>query len=250
MLDSKIVSWLSPDPADQYYSSYLGMGNNPTNRVDSDGGLDEWRRNVDGSLTWLTSKGGESIQYIHCGDNTEIWLGNFNSCVSFAGSFPRFFIPNDYKFDRAILDYFSDGQNRGGHAAIDVVGVFNSVLAFGVDYLVSDLIKTQKNNKKLWDFAHKTHSSLKKLGWKVPTATIKKAVKPTLANVSVKSTILGGVLIARDVVMDGEIRPSHTIDAVMMAVTAVPRWGWAVGGTYFAADLITIAVSGESLENI
>jgi len=37
--DSRIGRWLSPDPYGQFDSPYLGMGNNPTNIVDPDGGF-------------------------------------------------------------------------------------------------------------------------------------------------------------------------------------------------------------------
>ncbi len=37
--DSRIGRWLTTDPYGQYHSPYLGMGNNPTNDVDPDGGL-------------------------------------------------------------------------------------------------------------------------------------------------------------------------------------------------------------------
>jgi len=39
MYDSRIGRWLSPDPAGQYNSPYLGMGNNPISLIDPDGGM-------------------------------------------------------------------------------------------------------------------------------------------------------------------------------------------------------------------
>ncbi len=36
--DARIGRWLSPDPYGQYHSPYLGMGNNPSSNIDSDGG--------------------------------------------------------------------------------------------------------------------------------------------------------------------------------------------------------------------
>ncbi|NAY93413.1 hypothetical protein GTQ34_15995 [Muricauda sp. JGD-17] len=36
--DARIGRWLSPDPYNQFDSPYLGMGNNPTNAIDPDGG--------------------------------------------------------------------------------------------------------------------------------------------------------------------------------------------------------------------
>ncbi|WP_123877500.1 RHS repeat-associated core domain-containing protein [Flagellimonas maritima] len=40
MYDPRIMRWLSPDPYGQYKSPYIGMGNDPVNRVDPDGGMD------------------------------------------------------------------------------------------------------------------------------------------------------------------------------------------------------------------
>ena len=39
--DSRIGRWLTTDPAGQYSSPYLGMGNNPITRYDPDGGCDQ-----------------------------------------------------------------------------------------------------------------------------------------------------------------------------------------------------------------
>ena len=36
--DSRIGRWLTTDPAGQYASPYLGMGNDPINGIDPDGG--------------------------------------------------------------------------------------------------------------------------------------------------------------------------------------------------------------------
>lgn len=41
--DNRIGRWLTTDPAGQYFSPYLGMGNNPINGVDPDGGY--WKPN-------------------------------------------------------------------------------------------------------------------------------------------------------------------------------------------------------------
>ncbi|MFY7672491.1 RHS repeat-associated core domain-containing protein [Tenacibaculum sp. MEBiC06402] len=47
--DARIGRWLSPDPYRQFVSPYLGMGNNPMNGVDPDGGC--WITNDDGSTS-------------------------------------------------------------------------------------------------------------------------------------------------------------------------------------------------------
>jgi len=41
MYDSQIGRWMAPDPYRQYWSSYVGMGNDPMSLVDPDGGMDD-----------------------------------------------------------------------------------------------------------------------------------------------------------------------------------------------------------------
>ena len=52
--DARIGRWLTTDPAGQYSSPYLGMGNNPISRVDPDGGkTDDWKYNKEtGEYVW------------------------------------------------------------------------------------------------------------------------------------------------------------------------------------------------------
>ena len=40
LYDPRINRWLTTDPAGQYHSPYMGMGNNPISRIDPDGGED------------------------------------------------------------------------------------------------------------------------------------------------------------------------------------------------------------------
>ncbi len=42
LYDSRINRWLTTDPAGQYHSPYLAMGNNPISSIDPDGGYDNW----------------------------------------------------------------------------------------------------------------------------------------------------------------------------------------------------------------
>ncbi|MGP1994258.1 RHS repeat domain-containing protein [Zobellia laminariae] len=53
--DSRIGRWLGPDPYGEFSSPYLGMGNNPINLIDPNGGMtddccDEWYSNVENQL--------------------------------------------------------------------------------------------------------------------------------------------------------------------------------------------------------
>lgn len=65
LYDSRINRWMSPDPAGQYASPYLSMGNSWVNRVDPDGGEDNPVYGSDGSYRGDTIEGftGEGIIY-------------------------------------------------------------------------------------------------------------------------------------------------------------------------------------------
>ena len=83
MYSSRFGRWMTMDPKGQYFSPYVGMGNNPVTGVDADGGEnDDWVRRPNGSIYWdpnaisqETTKAGET------------WLGttldfNFISYIS------------------------------------------------------------------------------------------------------------------------------------------------------------------------
>ncbi len=52
--DGRIGRWLSPDPYGQYASPYLGMGNNPVNMIDPDGGFASGSGDPDPPGSWLS----------------------------------------------------------------------------------------------------------------------------------------------------------------------------------------------------
>ncbi len=58
MYDSKIGRWMATDPYGQHWSPYVGMGNNPINGVDPDGGLfGKWR-----ARRWADNHDGDVFQ--------------------------------------------------------------------------------------------------------------------------------------------------------------------------------------------
>lgn len=81
--DSRIGRWLTTDPKGQYHSPYLGMGNNPVNGVDPDGGtfwprflgfLDP--RNIRQARRYAELTGG---QYNEWRDENGDWVGSVSN---------------------------------------------------------------------------------------------------------------------------------------------------------------------------
>ena len=63
--DSRIGRWLTTDPYGQFSSPYLGMGNNPMNGIDPDGGYKTW---FGAALAWI---GGGFKGSINSSDNAK-----------------------------------------------------------------------------------------------------------------------------------------------------------------------------------
>ena len=57
--DSRIGRWLTVDPAGEFYSPYLGMGNNPISTIDPDGRCTECPENAKIGDTYMHSEYGE-----------------------------------------------------------------------------------------------------------------------------------------------------------------------------------------------
>jgi len=67
--------WLTTDPANQYHSPYLGMGNNPVNLIDRTGTVTEVNKN--GTVTCVDNQGTDVMQlqgdqYVKIGE-TDCW---------------------------------------------------------------------------------------------------------------------------------------------------------------------------------
>jgi RHS repeat-associated protein len=74
MYDGKLARWLNTDPYGQYHSPYLGMGNNPVNSIDQDGGFAEFIVS-EGKTSWISKVGdSEGIDYYHYVDGINAGL--------------------------------------------------------------------------------------------------------------------------------------------------------------------------------
>lgn len=106
--DGRLGRWLSPDPYGQYASPYLGMGNNPINGVDPDGG---W--------FWPPSEGTFENGYVHT-DSYGSWTFQDNKWLDNTGEGWDFdhgtVFLNDVNvgFNMQTNNYFSwvDGNSR------------------------------------------------------------------------------------------------------------------------------------------
>lgn len=69
--DPVVGRWISRDPMRQYYSPYLGMGNNPVNGIDRNGGKFDNEYTIDqntGEITQISDLGGDQVDFFHIGE--------------------------------------------------------------------------------------------------------------------------------------------------------------------------------------
>lgn len=127
MYDSRIGRWLTVDPASQYYSPYLAMGNDPMNRIDNNGGTDEDLGGPgpgDFDLWWLTGIWIKQVEVTAVAikrpppppDDDERW-------------------PIEYR-ENATRDYYFSGWQ----AFQDGAGAYSKTFAF-INYGVAPLVE-------------------------------------------------------------------------------------------------------------
>lgn len=76
MYDAKIGRWLSVDPRNQYWSPYVGMGNNPIKTIDPTGGKgdDWWENKITKQREWFD-------EGVNPGDDWA-WKGNILATIN------------------------------------------------------------------------------------------------------------------------------------------------------------------------
>lgn len=56
-----------------------------------------------------------------------------------------------------------------------------------------------------------------------------------------------GAVILADIYYSDQLKASHLLEGAITGVSLIPGWGWAIGGTYFLADLITRGITNQSI---
>ena len=132
--DGRIGRWLTTDPAGQYASPYLGMGNNPITRVDPDGGVD-WVKDGD-NYVW-----DENVT-----SATDIDLGGREYIGKNLSDIKSHFFANTSFLSRWF------GDNKGGwQSKTD----FNSYTQAKAPSLVNEIFK---NSGDMWKNANSKNS--------------------------------------------------------------------------------------------
>lgn len=135
--DPVIGRWISPDPMAhlrEWVSPYNFVQNNPLNRIDPDGMLDEWRLNTNtGELDWISDLGGESQQTVHIGNRKTVIEGSKDNIHVGAAAVPGG-KPGDFTYTVSKADLWSDlpDEYQGHYNAFDLVERYNAAQKGGI----------------------------------------------------------------------------------------------------------------------
>ncbi|MEK6152006.1 RHS repeat-associated core domain-containing protein [Flavobacteriaceae bacterium 3-367] len=147
--DGRIGRWLTTDPAGQYASPYLGMGNNPLSRVDPDGGEDWYINDTTGELEWHnTSASIDGFTWVGTNSASHDYLSNIGKLFGGSGKINIADIAARSYYD--ITGGFNEGLTQRGKdfaawiespADRTLQGVANTINSTGQlynDYVASD----------------------------------------------------------------------------------------------------------------
>ncbi|MCH2232542.1 MAG: hypothetical protein MK105_19550, partial [Crocinitomicaceae bacterium] len=148
MWDARIGRWLTRDPYSQYVSPYLGMGNDPVNGIDPDGGFKTPFGAFLYKLTHLRESGG-----IRFGSDKREWYVEGKSSYSIDGnqisfSSKRIFAaPNNNPTGKIInnIDYELLKLNYAANFVYDFGG---GVVDFGEQFITMKYLTNFANSDK------------------------------------------------------------------------------------------------------
>ena len=179
--DSRIGRWLTTDPYGQHYSPYLGMGNNPINRIDPDGGQ---CRDIKGNL-------------IDCGAHKE-----FNNSLDIA-------VLNDlgdiisvgFELDEIVLTANKLHENQIQNLPIDIFdfdnnNIFETAQVFDIEFnptiLATNEFERFNLENRISSFDKTVHNQVEKLIKKAGTSVLKSLVKTAGKKLLTTQTTNGG----------------------------------------------------------
>jgi len=133
--DGRIGRWLTTDPYGQYSSPYLGMGNDPINGIDPDGGYRTW---IGAAFGWIGGGFQGSIRNPGLG-------GNENYAV-YKGSFQ-----NDGQGTMGSFVYQNDFGSNSDYWANIFSSAYDLNSKFDLSYTIGATLISAKNASKMAD---------------------------------------------------------------------------------------------------
>ncbi|KGN73453.1 hypothetical protein HQ47_08330 [Porphyromonas macacae] len=106
------------------------------------------------------------------------------------------------------------------------------------------LMKNSQRHKQAYELSKK----LKAKGIKIKPSVVRKEYIPNkLTRTSRNLGYLSLGIIFLDIRNSKSVKVSHIYNGVILGISTIPAVGWIVGGTAFAADIISLIITGETI---
>ncbi len=275
--------FLSPDPYvqntenTQNYNRYSYALNNPLKYTDPSGEISYKTDDPTlwAALLWHLATGGsvnnfEPYGWETLGDNGEL-LGMYGydsatgSGYSFSTGYDRYagvrrvILPDNsiYMFSinanltqyktlkNHAMDWFYSTSLEGTYNGWDYAKFAAGAIGFEVGVLEAGWNYSSKAVKN--QTAYNIQQTLKTHGVKVQTKAIKSGVSKILRGGGRATGYLSIGFTTADMVLNSQVNASNLVDVAVTGVAFIPVVGWAISGSYFIADIITLGITGESI---
>lgn len=106
------------------------------------------------------------------------------------------------------------------------------------------LMRNQQRHKQAYELS----KTLKAKGVKIKPSVVRREYIPNkLGTTSRNLSVLSAAIIGVDVIASQSFKVSHAYNSVILGASIIPGVGWIIGGTAFAADVLSLIISGETI---
>lgn len=144
---------------------------------------------------------------------------------------------------------FSEQYRNIESEILQAVDNANSVIGTPIGWLESKWeIKSNANYRFKNKLANEINVALRHNGYKTVASTLRDKTLPKILKWSSRGgNIIGGATIGINVLLNGKIKTSDLFLSVIFGTSFIPGVGWAIGGVFFAADVISLIISDKSI---
>jgi len=103
------------------------------------------------------------------------------------------------------------------------------------------------SNASKWSSAYKIAKSLEDTGIKVGASAIKEGITNGFKATGKLLGVASGLISVGEVMVNSQVKASNLLDVAVTGASMIPVVGWAIGGSYFIADMTTRAITNKSI---
>lgn len=144
---------------------------------------------------------------------------------------------------------FSEQYKNPNSEIIQAIDNANSIIGAPIGWLESKW-EVESNANRIFkrNLSTDISKSLRNNGYNVKASTINTKIMPKLLRgLSFGGNFIGGAAIGRNLYINGKMKASDIFLIATFGASCIPGVGWAIGGVFFTADVISLLTTGKSI---